>query len=158
MQLQFWILQSIIKLQLQTIYSLLLVYTCYQNYFLTFQPIKMVHYKYFYMLIYGICNFSIKLPLKENYSLNLRSVLHNFVYFQLKTCMLHLFQNYIFLIYVRHYRIFLTIGNIRGKSLLELRVTIFLPDWQLPLIFVWFISNFFCMCSNSMASAHVSLK
>ena len=34
----------------------------------------------------------------------------------------------------------------------------FLPDWQLPLIFVRFISNFLCMCSNSMASAHVILK
>ena len=27
-----------------------------------------------------------------------------------------------------------------------------------PLIFVWFISNFLCMCSNSMTSAHVILK
>ena len=46
----------------------------------------------------------------------------------------------------------------RGKSLLELWVTNFFPDWQPPLIFVWFISNFLCMCSNSMASAHVILK
>ena len=38
----------------------------------------------------------------------------------------------------------------RGKSLLELWVTTFLPDRLLPLIFVWFISNFLCMCSNSM--------
>ena len=37
----------------------------------------------------------------------------------------------------------------RGKSLLELWVTTFLPDWQLPLIFVKFISNCLCMCSNS---------
>ena len=46
----------------------------------------------------------------------------------------------------------------RGKSLLELWVTTFLPDWQPPFIFVRFISNFLCMCSNSMASAHVILK
>ena len=44
----------------------------------------------------------------------------------------------------------------RGKSLLELWVTTFIPDWQQPLIFVRFISNFLCMCSNSMASAHVT--
>ena len=48
--------------------------------------------------------------------------------------------------------------DIRGKSLLELWGTTFLPDWQPPLIFVRFISNFLCMCSNSMASAHVILK
>ena len=47
---------------------------------------------------------------------------------------------------------------IRGKSLLGLWVTTFLLDWQQPLIFVRFISNFFCMCSNSVDSAHVSLK
>ena len=47
---------------------------------------------------------------------------------------------------------------IRGKSLLELWVTTFLHDWQPPLIFVRFISNFLCMYSNSMASAHVILK
>ena len=41
----------------------------------------------------------------------------------------------------------------KTKSLIELWVTTFLPNWQLPLIFVLFISNFFCMCSNSMASA-----
>ena len=29
----------------------------------------------------------------------------------------------------------------RGKSLLESWVTTFLPDWQLPLIFVWFTSK-----------------
>ena len=46
----------------------------------------------------------------------------------------------------------------RGKSLLESWGTIFLPDWQPPLIFVRFISNFLCMCSNSMASTHVMLK
>ena len=46
----------------------------------------------------------------------------------------------------------------RGKSHLELWVTTFLPDWQPPLIFVWFISNFFFMCSSSMASAHVILQ
>ena len=46
----------------------------------------------------------------------------------------------------------------RGNSLLELWVTTFLPDWQPPLIFVRFISNFLCMCSNSMASAHVIYK
>ena len=38
----------------------------------------------------------------------------------------------------------------RGKSLLELWVTTFLPDWQPPLIIVRFISNFLCMCSNSI--------
>ena len=48
--------------------------------------------------------------------------------------------------------------RLRGKSLLESQGTTFLPDWQSPLIFVWFISNFLCMCSNSMASAHVILK
>ena len=30
----------------------------------------------------------------------------------------------------------------RGKSLSELWITTFLPDWQPPLIFVWFLSNF----------------
>ena len=44
----------------------------------------------------------------------------------------------------------------RSKSLLKLWVTTFLPDWQPPLIFVQFISNFLCMCNNSMASAHVN--
>ena len=38
----------------------------------------------------------------------------------------------------------------RGNSLLELWVTTFLPDRQSPLIFVRFISNFLCMCSNIM--------
>ena len=33
----------------------------------------------------------------------------------------------------------------RGKSLLKLWVTTFLPDWQPPLILVRFISNFFCI-------------
>ena len=47
---------------------------------------------------------------------------------------------------------------VRGKSLLELWVTTFVPDWQPPLIYVRFISNFLCMCSNSMASVHVILK
>ena len=46
----------------------------------------------------------------------------------------------------------------RGKSLLELSVTTFLPDWQRPIIFVRIISNFLCMCSNRMASADVILK
>ena len=46
----------------------------------------------------------------------------------------------------------------RGKSLLELWVTTFHPNWQPPLIFVWFMSNFLWICSNSMASAHVILK
>ena len=46
----------------------------------------------------------------------------------------------------------------RGKSPLESWFTTFLPDWQLPLIFVRFISNFLCMCSNGMASAHGILK
>ena len=46
----------------------------------------------------------------------------------------------------------------RGKSLLESWVTTFLPDWQPHLIFVRFISNFLCMCSNSVDSAHVILK
>ena len=46
----------------------------------------------------------------------------------------------------------------RGKSLLELWIATFLPDGQPPLIFVRFILSFLCMCSNSMASAHVILK
>ena len=46
----------------------------------------------------------------------------------------------------------------RGKSLLESWVTTFLPDWQPPLIFVWFFSNFLCMCSCIVDSAHVILK
>ena len=46
----------------------------------------------------------------------------------------------------------------RGKSLLELWVTNFLSDRQPPLIFVRFVSNFLCMCSINMASAHVILK
>ena len=46
----------------------------------------------------------------------------------------------------------------RGQSLYELWVTTFLPNWQPPLIFMQFISNFFCMCSNSVDSAHVILK
>ena len=46
----------------------------------------------------------------------------------------------------------------RGKSLLESWVTTFLPDWQLPLIFVRFISKFLCMCSNSVDNTHVILK
>ena len=37
--------------------------------------------------------------------------------------------------------------NTKGKSLLELWNTIFHPDWQPTLIFVWFILNFLCMCS-----------
>ena len=48
--------------------------------------------------------------------------------------------------------------NARGKSLLESWVITFLPNWQLPLIFVRFISDFFCMCPYSTASAHVFLK
>ena len=36
----------------------------------------------------------------------------------------------------------------RGKSLLELWVTTFLPTNSKPLIFVRFISNFLCMCPN----------
>ena len=36
----------------------------------------------------------------------------------------------------------------RGKSLLELWGTTFLHNWQPPLIFVRFISNFLCICSN----------
>ena len=46
----------------------------------------------------------------------------------------------------------------RGKSFLELWATTFLPDWQLSLIFVRFIPNFLCMCSNSMDSAYVIFK
>ena len=46
----------------------------------------------------------------------------------------------------------------RGKSLLELWIIPLPPDWQPPLILVRFISNYLCMCSNSMASAHVILK
>ena len=46
----------------------------------------------------------------------------------------------------------------RGKSLLELWVTTFLPDWQLHLIFVWFIWNFLCIYSNTMAIANVIMK
>ena len=49
-------------------------------------------------------------------------------------------------------------AKVRGKSLLELRVTTFLPNWKLPIIFVWFISNFLCMCSKNMVSPHVILK
>ena len=41
------------------------------------------------------------------------------------------------------------------KSLLELWFTTFLSDWQPLLIFVQFVSNFLCMCFDSMASAHV---
>ena len=48
--------------------------------------------------------------------------------------------------------------EVRGKSIIELSVTTFLPDWQPSLIFVWFVSKFLCMCSKSMASAHVILK
>ena len=48
--------------------------------------------------------------------------------------------------------------TLKDKSLLELWVTTFLPDWQPHLIFYQFISNFLFMCSNSMASAHVILK
>ena len=36
--------------------------------------------------------------------------------------------------------------HVRGKSLLELWITTFLPDWQPPWIFVRFILNFLCMC------------
>ena len=46
----------------------------------------------------------------------------------------------------------------RGKSLKELWVSTFLPDWQLPLKFVQFISNFLCMCDSSMASSLHILK
>ena len=46
----------------------------------------------------------------------------------------------------------------RGKSILELWVTTYFPDSQPHLIFVRFISNFLCMCSYSMASAHVILN
>ena len=40
----------------------------------------------------------------------------------------------------------------RGKLLLELWVTSFLPNWheKPPEIFVWFISNFLCLCFDSM--------
>ena len=34
----------------------------------------------------------------------------------------------------------------RGKSLLELLVTTFLPKWKLPFFFTRFVSNFLCMC------------
>ena len=50
------------------------------------------------------------------------------------------------------------VDSVRGKSLLELWVTTFLPDWQPPLIFVRYVLNFLYMCSSSMASAHVILK
>ena len=47
----------------------------------------------------------------------------------------------------------------RVKSLLESWVdAAFVPDWQTPLIYVRFISNFLCMCSDKVASAHVILK
>ena len=46
----------------------------------------------------------------------------------------------------------------RGKLLLELWVTTFIPDYQPPLIFVWFISNLLYMSSNSKGSARVILK
>ena len=52
----------------------------------------------------------------------------------------------------------LTCNLLGGKSLLEFCVTTFLPGWQPPLIFVWFISNFWCMCSNNMTSPHVIFK
>ena len=39
----------------------------------------------------------------------------------------------------------------RGKSLWESWATTFLPDWPLPLIYFWFISNFLCTRSNYMA-------
>ena len=45
-----------------------------------------------------------------------------------------------------------------GKSLLESWFTTFRPDQQPQLIFVQFISNFLCMCSNSVDSAHVILN
>jgi len=56
-----------------------------------------------------------------------------------------------------NYTIYLALHT-RGKSLSELWVNTFLPDWQPPLIFVWFISNFLCVCSNSVTSAHVIFK
>ena len=63
-------------------------------------------------------------------------------------------QVFLMFFYILHKNIF----RFRGKSLLESWDTTFLPDWQPTLIFVQFISNFLCMCSNSMASAHVILK
>ena len=47
---------------------------------------------------------------------------------------------------------------IRGKSFLESWVTTFLPEWQLPLIFIRFISNFLWICSNSVDSAHAIFR
>ena len=41
----------------------------------------------------------------------------------------------------------------RGKSLLELWVTTFLPNWQPPLIFVRFTSKFLCMSTYCAAHA-----
>ena len=49
----------------------------------------------------------------------------------------------------------LDILKTRGKSLIELWVTTFLPP---PLIFFRFISNFLCICSYSMTNAYVILK
>ena len=66
--------------------------------------------------------------------------------------------SYTFISFASVYLIAIFAFVTRGKSLLESWVITFLPDWQLPLIFVRFITNFFCMCSNSMASAHVILK
>ena len=60
------------------------------------------------------------------------------------------------------YFLFLSLGTDlpyvpRCKSLLESWVATYISDWQPPLIFVRFISNFLCMCFSSMASTHVIL-
>ena len=43
----------------------------------------------------------------------------------------------------------------RGKSLLELWITTFLPDRQPPLIFVRFISNFQCSCDFEVNQTNI---
>ena len=50
---------------------------------------------------------------------------------------------FIFLLFFAPISIITIVKILKGKSLLELLVTTFLPDWQRPLIFVRFISNFF---------------
>ena len=48
-------------------------------------------------------------------------------------------------------------NSLRGKSRLESWCVAFVYDWQPPLIFVRFTSNFLSMCSDRVASTHVIL-